>query len=206
MEQYVEIMTSWSGIFFFFLWWACNEILPTRANLFKKKIVDNPLCPICGLEPETAVHILWTCNSARDVWCVSPRRLQKKGSMLFGTFFQLMEDILTYCDQEEIKMFVGIARRLWLRRNDVVHEKTMAHPNSRVHCAAIAMEKFIQANDGGDGATVRVETQASMVWKVPGFGWNKMNWDASIAKDKHWMGFGMVLHCYGMNREWFLLH
>jgi ribonuclease HI len=32
-----------------------------------------------------------------------------------------------------------------------------------------------------------------MVWKAPSMGWKKMNCDASIAKDKNWIGFGMVL-------------
>lgn len=31
-----------------FLWKACNDILPTREKLFKKKIVSDPLCAICG--------------------------------------------------------------------------------------------------------------------------------------------------------------
>lgn len=92
-----------------FLWRACNEILPTRNNLFKRKIVEDPRCPICGHELETALRILWMCNSAMDAWCVSSRRLQKKGAMAFENFSQLVEDIFAHCDQEEIKLFVGIA-------------------------------------------------------------------------------------------------
>jgi hypothetical protein len=53
-----------------FLWRACHEILPTRKNLQQRKIIDDPLCPICGLEEETAVHILWECPTAQDVWCM----------------------------------------------------------------------------------------------------------------------------------------
>ena len=51
-----------------FLWGACHDILPTRENLRKRKIVEDPLCPICGLEPETTCHVLWECPAARDVW------------------------------------------------------------------------------------------------------------------------------------------
>ena len=39
----------------------------------------------------------------------------------FGNFFQLVVDIFAHGDQEEIKLFGGIARRLWLWQNDVVH-------------------------------------------------------------------------------------
>jgi hypothetical protein len=41
-----------------FLWRGCHDILPTRANLHRGKIIDDPKCPICELEDEMAVHIL----------------------------------------------------------------------------------------------------------------------------------------------------
>jgi hypothetical protein len=43
-----------------FLWQACNNILPTKANLFNKKITSDPLRLICGLEVETVGHALWS--------------------------------------------------------------------------------------------------------------------------------------------------
>jgi hypothetical protein len=36
------------------MWRACQNILPTKDNLVKRKIIQDPLCPICGLEPETS--------------------------------------------------------------------------------------------------------------------------------------------------------
>jgi hypothetical protein len=37
-----------------FLWQACNNVLPPKENLFKRKITSDPLCPVCLLEVETA--------------------------------------------------------------------------------------------------------------------------------------------------------
>lgn len=51
-----------------FLWRACHDILPTRDNLRRRKILNDRMSPICGLEAETPFHILWDCPSARDVW------------------------------------------------------------------------------------------------------------------------------------------
>jgi hypothetical protein len=42
-----------------FLWKVSNDIIPTKANLHRQKITPDPLCPICGGEPETVFHILW---------------------------------------------------------------------------------------------------------------------------------------------------
>jgi transcription elongation factor Elf1 len=46
----------------------CNNVLPTKANLLRRKIVENLLCHICGLEAETMGHILWSYPEARDAW------------------------------------------------------------------------------------------------------------------------------------------
>lgn len=51
-----------------FLWKVCNDGLPTKKNIFKKKIVEDPSCPIC-LQHETSIeHAIWECASMRDVW------------------------------------------------------------------------------------------------------------------------------------------
>lgn len=54
-----------------FGWRACNEILPTKLNLSKRKIIADAMCPICLRFPESVVHVLWECGAARDVWRVA---------------------------------------------------------------------------------------------------------------------------------------
>jgi hypothetical protein len=49
------------------MWKACHNILLTKENLFKRRVVDNKLCPCCEREEETTLHALWGCPSARDV-------------------------------------------------------------------------------------------------------------------------------------------
>lgn len=46
------------GVVIMFLWKARNNILATRKNLFNKKIVENPCCPICQNIEETVLHVL----------------------------------------------------------------------------------------------------------------------------------------------------
>ena len=62
-----------------FVWRACNDILPTCANLYRKKIQMDPLCAICGQTDETFGHALWECPMARNVWAMTQGRLQKCG-------------------------------------------------------------------------------------------------------------------------------
>jgi hypothetical protein len=51
-----------------FTWKVSHNLLPTKANLFRKHIIANSLCPICTLSSETTFHILWSCPSFMAVW------------------------------------------------------------------------------------------------------------------------------------------
>jgi hypothetical protein len=51
-----------------FFWRACQNILPTKDNLLRKKVVNEPYCLICEMEPETVLHALWGCPAVADIW------------------------------------------------------------------------------------------------------------------------------------------
>jgi hypothetical protein len=51
-----------------FLWRACNKILPIKVNLCWRRVVEDPFCPMCGLEAETTVHAIWNCTAAHAIW------------------------------------------------------------------------------------------------------------------------------------------
>jgi hypothetical protein len=59
------------------MWRACNDLLPTKSNLFRRKIVDSNLCPCCTSESETVFHALLKCLAAQDVWGGSLVSFQK---------------------------------------------------------------------------------------------------------------------------------
>jgi hypothetical protein len=91
-----------------FLWRACNNILPTKDNLFRRKISDDPQCPLCGGDTETLGHILWSCGTARDVWLENRKPLQKCTSdeIDFGQLYHMLEERL---DAEEFQRFAFVA-------------------------------------------------------------------------------------------------
>lgn len=60
-----------------FLWKACANILPTKGNLHRRGVVEDPMCPICKLEPKTVSHVLWNCLAVLDVWHECPPQIQK---------------------------------------------------------------------------------------------------------------------------------
>ena len=87
-----------------FGWRACNDILPTKQNLSKQKIIEDEMCPICMRFPESVIHALWECEAAKDVWAGSLKILQK-GVLGLADFTHLMEYLLDQIelhDMEEI--------------------------------------------------------------------------------------------------------
>jgi hypothetical protein len=111
-----------------FLWKALQNLLPTRENLAKKGVLRDTSCPICGLEEETVLHIIWSCPSSKDVWGGGLIKLQKSGGE--GNCFKgVFGAILEKCTNEEIELFAVLARKKWLRRNSVIHGECFTHPS-----------------------------------------------------------------------------
>jgi hypothetical protein len=112
--------------------------------LLRRKVIIDPTCPICGREAEsgsTVFHILWDCASARDVWCWGPVFLQKS-SYVGPSFMQVVEGIFQRGENDDIRLFVGVARRLWLRRNEFIHDGFFANPDRVMQGACQVMEEF----------------------------------------------------------------
>jgi hypothetical protein len=41
----------------------------------KRKIVDDPVCPVCEMELEMICHVLWECPTGRDAWGASCKKI-----------------------------------------------------------------------------------------------------------------------------------
>jgi hypothetical protein len=82
----------------------------------------------------------------RDVWSGSIKKFQK--SSLDGPKFHgVVEEMFRMCDGDELRLFVSIARRVWFRRNEVVHGGLFTHPIVLVQQAKNAVLEFSAAND-----------------------------------------------------------
>lgn len=52
-----------------FLWLLCHNALATRANLYQRHIIDNPLCILCNQKtPETLEHLFLLYTWTQHVW------------------------------------------------------------------------------------------------------------------------------------------
>ncbi|XP_059462103.1 uncharacterized protein LOC132191108 [Corylus avellana] len=160
----------------FFLWKACNDILPTKEKLFKRKVVPDPLCPICMSAPESISHILWTCPSAQDVWAECNGKLQKS-VCIDGDFIEILLKVGQGLDEDERHLMVTVARSIWLRRNKLVFEGIFQAPATVVRSAREQVEALDNVTRRHSVPSPRSIAREEVVWKKPPQGMVKINWD-----------------------------
>jgi hypothetical protein len=104
-----------------FLWRAYNDILPTRKNLLRRRVIEDGKCPWCNLEEETTAHAIWYCPAAKDVWNVGHSIFQKCAFVGFS-FMEIFQLCLNWFNRDKMDYFAAIARRIRLRRNELIFE------------------------------------------------------------------------------------
>jgi hypothetical protein len=180
-----------------FLWRACHNILSTKENLKKRKVVEDDLCIFCCQEQESVFHITWACPSAQDVWGASARSFQKSrtdGLDFVGLFEEIMENL----GEENLLIFAVTAKEIWQRRNLVLHGGVVTHPNIVANLAMEALRQFQHANskdpsqENEEGLIIGDDGPCPK-WRAPTHGFYKANWDIAISLDKKCMGIGVII-------------
>ena len=52
-----------------FAWRLIRDKLPTRMNLRRRQVlVNDSVCPLCGLQEEEAAHLFFSCSKSLPLW------------------------------------------------------------------------------------------------------------------------------------------
>lgn len=94
-----------------FIWRACCEAIPTNQNLFKRKVLEKPLCPICLQEEETIIHAIWSCPAAQDFWHQCSRKIQKHATLV-TSLLDLITSLAFGGGTKMVEELVVVARRI----------------------------------------------------------------------------------------------
>lgn len=100
-----------------FLWRACSNCLPTKTNLWSKRVEVNPLCPLCNLERETTTHCLVSCSFASSCWLAAGIGSRHVANDSFACWFELLFKRLDASQRAEA---ATICWAIWRSRNDLV--------------------------------------------------------------------------------------
>jgi hypothetical protein len=179
-----------------FLWRACNDILPTKNNLYKRKVVTDQLCPMCSSEAEFVGHALWRCVSAQAVWGCCEGPIQKS-SVEAEEFFDIFAILCDRLEDTELERFASVAHKIWSRRNRLVFGGTILPPTVLIKEAIELVEDFRKAQLGSADLGQGGQTSHGR-WHRPAPNSIKINWDATLDGRKKLKGMGIIARdCQG---------
>ncbi|XP_035547368.1 uncharacterized protein LOC118348906 [Juglans regia] len=176
-----------------FIWRAVVNSLPTKMNLKCRKVIENPLCPVCGRENESICHVLWSCSASADVWADKESPVQKWQGRE-EDFMDLWMKLTEKLHRQDLDLVATVMRNMWWRRNAFIFENTFKGPYELFLQAQETLKGFVEANAEGEGIIRRGEVQKIEVkWKRPENGFVKVNWDGSLDAEKKRKGVGIVV-------------
>ena len=86
-----------------FTWRACREILPTKVNLKRRKVVDVDSCEECNDGIENSGHLFWSCQRARQIWQCTKLCFASEPTAIHS-FFDLVWHLMMREEHDEDKM------------------------------------------------------------------------------------------------------
>lgn len=98
-----------------------SNTLPTRVNLYKRRIIDDPMFPLCKSEEESVSHALRSCLAIRNVWTEKASPVQKWQSDA-KEFQQMWMEMYEGLTKEKLELTMTIMNKIWGRRNRFLFE------------------------------------------------------------------------------------
>ncbi|XP_042983278.1 uncharacterized protein LOC122312683 [Carya illinoinensis] len=166
---------------------------PQEINLFKKKVIDDPNCPICLQQVESIEHVIWECEAARDVWGLYSRQLQKR-SIRNQSFRELVTNLMEVLNKEMLTEMAVVAWRLCKRRNEAIFQKVFTSPSilwRQIHQKLQDLSLLNHKPPHSSSSNVMANSMDQ--WKAPLIDHYKINWDAAIDHKNCRVGIGTII-------------
>ena len=122
---------------------GCVNIIPTKANLYHRKVIEESLFEACGLEEETSGHAFRDCEHAREVWNLSGITFETQG-VLYCEFVDLIWYLMfvQHVRDEVLEMVFMIVWCMWYSRNAVRHGSSHQSAQQIIQKARMLIVEF----------------------------------------------------------------
>jgi len=100
----------------FFAWTLLHKKILTANNLIKRNWPNDPVCKLCGIDPETPTHLCKDCTFSRQVWSFIKRwfSLSVIDTVgMTGSLHKYWQKCIIKTDKYQRKAFNGIMIYFW---------------------------------------------------------------------------------------------
>ncbi|KAJ1433127.1 Ribonuclease H-like superfamily [Sesbania bispinosa] len=169
-----------------FMWRACQNALPVKANLVRRRISNDSVCPVCGNSDETVEHSLLLCNWVSPVWFASQFQWDTRnhGVTRFDKWFSERIQLLKLDSQSfiyNVSLLSVTLWNIWKQRNYSIYRNHVPQPVLVLTQSTDLMQEFYRANFSvpTNSATGPEAYPSAIHWKAPPSGIIKCNVDAA---------------------------
>ena len=173
-----------------FLWRACHNAIAVRENLYKRRLVDSPLCQICHKETETVEHALLLCPWSTPVWFGSQLQLSPNESnvqRLDSWIWQHVERWKAFPEdlQQRIGLMATLVWQVWKDGNESVFSHKNPDPVRTLRKATLTATEYLQVQLAERKYSSLPSGGHSRVhWRPPPTSMLKCNVDAAFSRPR----------------------
>ncbi|ONH90045.1 hypothetical protein PRUPE_8G032200 [Prunus persica] len=183
-----------------FLWRVLPNAIFTHWNLYRSKIIDSPVCPICGVEEETIEHLLFLCPWTNAVRFVVPLNyiVDMRG---FSSVDRWLKGVINFqgLSKREVHFLLTnisfICWEIWKTGCNFVFKSSHIDPRLTIDRAIQNRREFLDAKAkspmpfGDASVDPNILAQG---WRPLMSNYVKINFDGAWKKDSHLAGLGVV--------------
>jgi ribonuclease HI len=169
-----------------FMWRALHGILPLKSILYNRHIGSTGGCPICNQGPEDISHLLFQCETARDLWnklgiadlILEAEQVDRAGSSVLEELLRRQDNTLAGFSEIGLKELISVScwYLWWIRRRRTHNEVVPPIYRCKMSILSITANALKASKPAGT-------TEAR--WSKPKPRHVKLNVDASFLEDRH---------------------
>ncbi|XP_071722606.1 uncharacterized protein [Rutidosis leptorrhynchoides] len=185
-----------------FLWSVCHNALATKDNLFNRRIITDPTCPLCStLNPETTEHLFLLCSWTRRLWSHSHINIPINQQSITRMDAWLIGQIEQRHNYPDLELIASLLWHIWKARNQFIFRQ-QCPDHLQVIDLAFAQVRTAKITNQLLQRATRSCLQLDMLWRPPKPGMVKINIDGAYYSDSvtgamasiHRDHFGNLLH------------
>jgi ribonuclease HI len=172
-----------------FIWRALKDSLPSKLNLKKRHVVEDPACEMCAAPTEDILHALWECPQAKTAWG-GDSGLRDVRKSKFLNFTDLWCQVTKMEPPVDMELFSTICWAVWHRRNKTRLKQSV---DKAEHIPDFAREYLHEFQSSQITHGPNPSPQQRTRWKKPTTCGFKVNYDGAVFAEKAEAGIGVVV-------------